>query len=197
MWSPDSLRDGLLEQVADVCLELSTNPARRQVAVRALAQTAVTEEQIAALRRLAGDDVDLRWRTLTRLAEIDSVDPAEVDQLVHDDPDPDSWVRALAVDSARPDPAKKEATWKAIVEDHRVPRGALATHRSRVLAPVTGRDSGPVRRPLPSGPADLAPRRHDPRARPVELRCIPRQVSVRRSPRRRSRPPRARGSARP
>ena len=147
LWSPDSLRDGLLGQVADVCVELSTNPARRQVAMRALAQTAVTKEQIAALRRLTGDDVDLRWRTLTRLAEIDVVDPAEVDQLVHDDPDPDSWVRALAVDSARPDPAKKEATWKAIVEDHRVPRGALANigrafwrrSHAEILAPYADR----------------------------------------------------------
>jgi aminopeptidase N len=125
MWSPDSLRDGLLEQVADVCLGLSTNPERRQVALRALAQTAVTENQVAELRSLAGDDVDLRWRTLIRTAEIDSADPAEVDQLVHDDPDPDSWLRALAVDSARPDPEKKEATWKAVVEDHAVPMGSL------------------------------------------------------------------------
>jgi aminopeptidase N len=107
MWSPDAVRDGLLGQVADVCLELSAIPARRQVAVRALAQTAVTTEHIAALRRLAGDDVDLRWRTVTRLAELDSLDPAEVDQIARDDPDPDSWVRVLAVDSSRPDPAKR------------------------------------------------------------------------------------------
>jgi aminopeptidase N len=147
MWSPDSLRDDLLGQVADICLELSANPARKQAATRALAQTAVTNEQIAALRRLSGDDVDLRWRTLTRLAEIDVVDAAEVDQLGHDDPDPDSWVRAMAVDSARPDPAKKEATWTAIVENHRVPRGSLATigrafwRRSQtgILAPYADR----------------------------------------------------------
>jgi aminopeptidase N len=147
MWSPDPLRDGLLAQVADVCLRLSADPARRQVALRALAQTAVTEEQVAALRRLAGDDVDLRWRTLTRLAEIDSVDPAEVERLVHDDPDPDAWVRALAVDSARPDPEKKQATWKAIVEDHTVPMGSLAQigrafwrrSQGEILAPYADR----------------------------------------------------------
>jgi aminopeptidase N len=147
MWSPDSLRDRLLGQVADLCVELSTNAARRQVAVRALAQTATTEEQIAALRNLAGDDVDLRWRTLSRLAEFDSVDPAEVDQLVHHDPDPDSWLRALAVDSARPDPAKKEATWKAMTQDHKVPRGALANigrafwrrSQGEILAPYADR----------------------------------------------------------
>jgi aminopeptidase N len=147
MWSPDSLRNDLLEQVANVCLELSTNPARRQVAVRALAQTAITEDQVAALRRLVGDDVDLRWRTLTLLAELDAVEPAEVDQLVHDDPDPDSWVRALAVDSARPDPARKDATWKAIAEGHKVPRGSLANigrafwrrSQAEILAPYADR----------------------------------------------------------
>ena len=146
-WSPNSIRSVLLEQVADVCVGLSANPIRRQVAVRALAQTAVTDNQIAALRTLVGDDVDLRWRTLTRLAEIDSVDPAEVEQLVHEDPDPDSWVRALAVDSARPDPEMKAATWKAIVEDHTVPMGSLGHVRrafwrrsqGEILAPYADR----------------------------------------------------------
>jgi aminopeptidase N len=147
MWSPDSQRDELLEQVADVCLRLSADPVRRQAAVRALAQTAGTKEQVAALRRLAGDDVDLRWRALTRAAEIDSVDQAEVDRLINDDPDPDSWVRALVVDSARPDPAKKEATWKAIVDDHSVPQGSLANvgrafwrrSQAEILAPYADR----------------------------------------------------------
>ena len=125
-WSPDSLRDSLLAQVADVCIALAANPVRRQVAVRALARTVVTADQIAALRDLVGEDVDLRWRMLTRLAEVGTVDPGDVEQLVNTDPDPDSWLQALTVDSARPDPACKEATWAAIVEDHRVPMGALA-----------------------------------------------------------------------
>ncbi len=147
LWSPDPLRDPLLGQIAGLCLELSANPARRQVAVRALARTATTDEQLAALRGLAGDDVDLGWRTLGRLAELDAADPAEVDRLVHRDPDPDSWLRALAVDSARPDPAKKEATWKAITQDHKVPRGALASigaafwrrSQGEILAPYAER----------------------------------------------------------
>ncbi len=128
-WSPDSLRDELLAQVADVCVALADNPDRRQVAVRALAETAVTSEQVDRLRELVGDDVDLRWRLLTRLAEIDSVDQSEIDRLSDEDPDPDTWLRALAVDSSRPDADKKEATWNAIVEDHRVPMGALGDIR--------------------------------------------------------------------
>ncbi|HEY7174013.1 MAG TPA: aminopeptidase N [Micromonosporaceae bacterium] len=124
-WSPDARRDELLEQVADVCLALAADPRRRQASVRALAQTAVTDDQIARLREYVGDDVDLRWRLLTRLAEVGAADPAELDQLAHEDPDPDAWVRALAVDSARPDPQKKEAAWRAIVDEHKVPMGSL------------------------------------------------------------------------
>jgi aminopeptidase N len=124
-WSSDALRSSLLERVADACLALSTNPTHRHAALRGLARTAVTAEQTAALRALAGDDIDLRWRTLTRLAEIDSADPAEVERLLHADPDPDSWARALAVDAAHPDPHKKDAAWRAIVEDHKVPLGSL------------------------------------------------------------------------
>ncbi len=128
-WSPDAAHAGLLEQVADVCQTLSTNPARRQVALRALAQCAVTADQLSALRSSVADDVDLGWRALTRLAEVDSVDPDEVEQLMRSDPDPDSWVRALAVDSARADPTAKETTWRAIIEEHRVPMGSLGQVR--------------------------------------------------------------------
>jgi aminopeptidase N len=128
-WSPDALRQRLLEQVADLCLDLSGNPVRRQVALRALARTAVTDTQVARLRDLVGDDIDLRWRALTRLAEIGTVDPAEVEQLGREDPDPDSWIKALSVDAARPDPQAKEAAWTAMLDDHKVPMGALVLVR--------------------------------------------------------------------
>ncbi len=124
-WSPDDRRDTLLAQVAETCLTLAQRPDRRQVALRALARTAVTDEQVAELLAAIGDDVDLRWRAFVRLAEIGSVDEADVDSLADRDPDPDSWVRALTVDSARPEPAKKEATWDAIVVAHSVPMGML------------------------------------------------------------------------
>jgi aminopeptidase N len=146
-WSPDSRRDELLGRVADVCIGLAANPVHRLVAVRALAQTAVTDDHVAALREFAGDDVDLRWRMLIRLAEIASVDPGDVQRLRDEDPDPDSWVRALAVDSARPDPATKDVTWRAIVDEHRVPMGSLGQIRKafwcrsqdHVLAPYAER----------------------------------------------------------
>jgi aminopeptidase N len=146
-WSSDARRDELLEQVADVCLALADDPARRQAAVRALAQTAATPDQVARLRELVGDDVDLRWRAYVRLAEIGSVDQAEVERLVDEDPDPDSWVRALCVNAATPDPDQKDATWKAIVEEHRVPMGSLGQVRrafwrrsqGEILAPYADR----------------------------------------------------------
>jgi aminopeptidase N len=119
----------LLSQVADTCVTLAADPARRQVAIRALARTAITDAHIDQLRDLVGTDVDLRWRTLIRLAELGSVDQAEVDRLASEDPDPDAWVRALAVDSARPDAKLKDETWKAIFEEHRVPMGSLGEVR--------------------------------------------------------------------
>jgi len=128
-WSPDATRGELLAQVADTCLALADNPDRRQVALRALANTAVTDGQIDALRAQVGDDVDLGWRAFVRLAELGTVDEADVNALSDRDPDPDSWVRALVVDSARPDRAKKEATWDAILVDHKVPMGMLSDVR--------------------------------------------------------------------
>jgi aminopeptidase N len=124
-WSAGARRDELLSQVADQALRLAVNPDRQRVALRALAQTAVTDHHFAELRRLAGDDVDLGWRRLVRQAEFDSVDPAEVEALLSADPDPDAWVRALAVEAARPDPAAKESAWAAIFSDHKVPMGSL------------------------------------------------------------------------
>ena len=128
-WSPDASRDDLLSRVADTCLALADDPARRQIALRALARTAVTAEHVERLHELAADDVDLRWRILIRLAEIGTVDQSDIDRLTSEDPDPDSWVRALSVDAARPDAGLKEATWKAIIEDHKVPMGSLGEVR--------------------------------------------------------------------
>jgi aminopeptidase N len=128
-WSPADQRDVLMSLVADMCVDLAQNDARRTVAVRALAQTAVTDDQLAELRDLAGDDVDLGWRMLIRLAELGRIDRDEVDGLQRRDPDPDSWLRALAVDSAAPDAGLKDVTWKAILEDHRVPVGSLGEVR--------------------------------------------------------------------
>jgi aminopeptidase N len=146
-WSPYPARDGLLSLVAGVCIALSSNPVRRHVALRALSETAVTADQIATLRQMVGGDVDLRWRLLARLAETDTIDPAELEQLMKDDPDPDSWLKKMIVLSSRPDPASKEATWVGMVEERRVPIGELGKignafwrrSQDEILAPYADR----------------------------------------------------------
>ena len=71
--TPRPRRDDLLTRVADLCLTLAEHPARRTAAVRALAQSATTAEQLESLAALATDP-DLQWRRLTRLAELDRLD---------------------------------------------------------------------------------------------------------------------------
>ncbi len=127
-WSSDELRDTLLGKVADISLELAARQAFRLPGLRALAETAVTADHLDQLRAMAGDDIDLRWRLLTRLAEIDAVDPAEVELLASRDPDPDVWIKVLSVDAAKPDTQAKEAAWTAMV-DHTVPMGSIGVVR--------------------------------------------------------------------
>jgi aminopeptidase N len=69
----------------------------------------------------AGDDVDLQWRALGRKAELGGETAAEVRLLLDRDPDPDAWVRTLAVRAATPDAAEKRAVWQALTADRTVP----------------------------------------------------------------------------
>lgn len=123
--SPDTDHDRLMSELADLALAIAKSPARRRVALRALAQTAVTDRHFARLATAADDDIDLAWRTLVRRATVREVSQAEVEALQARDADPDAWVRALAVNAALPDAAGKKAAWKAAVEEHRVPGGSV------------------------------------------------------------------------
>jgi aminopeptidase N len=126
LWSPDAARAELLSTIAATCRALAEQSGpRRQVAARALARSATTEEELTALRELAADDVDLGWRLLTRLAVLGQHDPTATESLAERDPDPDSWVRKLAVESAQPSDAAKEAIWRVVVDDLQVPVGSL------------------------------------------------------------------------
>ncbi|HZN19715.1 MAG TPA: aminopeptidase N [Micromonosporaceae bacterium] len=124
-WAPEASRIDLMSSVADVCIALADDPARRRVAMRALARTATSPGQLDTLRAADGADVDLGWRILVRAAELGHYDQAEVDALARRDPSPDTWVRALTVQAARPDPAAKQRVWEAIVEKREVPIGSL------------------------------------------------------------------------
>jgi len=126
LWSTDAERDKLLTLVADTAIALAESPgARRTLALRTLADSAVDDAHFEALRAAAGDDVDLRWRLQTRLAALGRHDEAAVDDLLALDPDPDGWVRALAVGSAQPSTAAKEEAWRAVADERRVPIGSL------------------------------------------------------------------------
>ncbi|MDX6213358.1 MAG: aminopeptidase, partial [Frankiales bacterium] len=147
-WSPDADRDELLASVAQTCLLLAeSGGARRHAAVRSLARTATTDDQLAELRRLAGTDVDLRWRALTRVAALDRLDRDELAALKAQDPDPDAWVRALAAEAAQPDPDAKAVAWQAGMEDRTVPLGSLGElaaafwqpAQAEILAPFADR----------------------------------------------------------
>ncbi len=113
LWSPEHDRGALLSAVADTCLQLAARPASRLVAARSLARTASSVAQLCALEELAGDDVDLRWRRLQRLAALGRLPVGAVEALEAADPDPDTAARAVVVRAARPtDDAKRDA-WEA------------------------------------------------------------------------------------
>jgi len=107
--------------VAETCLALAEDPTHRQVGLRGAARTAPDVETLERVHELAGDDVDLRWRTLVRQAEVGSVADDELDGLLARDPDPDAWVRALTVRAARPDAEEKAEVWRMLVADRKVP----------------------------------------------------------------------------
>ena len=123
-WAPSSRRDDLLSKVADLCITLAEDPARRTAAVRALAQSATTSTQLERLDALATDP-DVRWRRLTRLAELDRLEDSEVEQLMADDPDPDAWMSRVRVRAAVPSDEAKAEAWQIVMVDRKIPPGIL------------------------------------------------------------------------
>jgi len=123
-WVPHQVRDQLLEELADVCVELTDRPEHRAAALRGLARTAITPSHFDLLDA-AADTPDLRWRALTRLAEFDRADDAEISDLETADPDPDPWIRALAVRAARPSVSDKDRVWRAVIDEPSVPVAAF------------------------------------------------------------------------
>jgi aminopeptidase N len=121
LWSPDDERSAHLRTVASVCRDFLERGEHNQVARRFLSRVGDAED-LSALADAATSDVDLRWRILTRQAELGvPVDADALEELVRADPDPDSWVRALAVRTAAPSESAKAEAWDAVVEERRVP----------------------------------------------------------------------------
>ena len=123
-WAPEAARDHLLEELADVCVQRSDRPEHRAAAMRGLARAAITQSQFDTLEA-AATTPDLRWRALTRRAEFGQADDAEISRAQAADPDPDAWIRALAVRAARPSTDDKERAWQALIVEPSVPVSAF------------------------------------------------------------------------
>jgi aminopeptidase N len=147
MWAPESERAALTAEVAAASRALAQDPGRRQVALRAFAGAAASLDEVAWLQSQAADSIDLQWRALVRKAELGGDTAGEVSALQGRDPDPEAWVRALAVRAATPDAGEKTAVWQQLVVDRAVPIGmvqdvAIAFWRpgqDSVLAPYADR----------------------------------------------------------
>ena len=124
LWAPLPQRTGLLTQVADLCVSLAGDPDRRVAALRGLAFSATTPEQLDVLAAEATEP-DLQWRRLSRLAELDLLEDAAVDDLLGADPNPDAWMSALRVRTARPSADAKAEAWQVVVEDRKIPPGFI------------------------------------------------------------------------
>jgi aminopeptidase N len=153
LWAPEAARSALIADVARTCRELAADANRRRVALRFYARVAPDPTGVEWLRAQAGDDVDLHWRALVRAAELGVDNGTEVDELQRRDPDPDSWVRALTVRAARPDPADKAAAWQRVAVDRTVPIGASFAVAAAFWRP--GQDG--VLAPYAQGFIDLLP----------------------------------------
>ncbi|MER6423752.1 aminopeptidase N [Streptomyces sp. NPDC001137] len=125
LWAPPGERARLTAAVTRTCRDLAADPGRRRVALRGLARTATTAEDLAWLREQAGTDVDLHWRALVRAAELGEDVTSEAALLLERDPDPDAWIRALTVRAAVPDAAAKAEVWQKLVVDRTVPVSAV------------------------------------------------------------------------
>jgi aminopeptidase N len=139
LWSPSAERSRLTGTVADVCRRIARDPSRRRVALRTLAGTAGDLDEVAWLRKQAADDVDLQWRALVRAAEFGAKTDDESERLLERDPNPDAWIRALAVRAAAPDPIGKQEVWRLLTDERKVPVGSVGAIATAFWRP--GRES--------------------------------------------------------
>ena len=154
LWAPDAQRAELAAAIAAASRDLARDPDRRYVALRAFARCAASPADFAWLQEQAGDDVDLQWRALTRMAEFGGETADELARLLERDPDPDAWVRALTVRAAMPDADAKEAVWQKVAVDYAVPIGSARAVMSVFWRP--GQDA--VLAPYARRYLDLLPR---------------------------------------
>ncbi|HEX2355110.1 MAG TPA: aminopeptidase N [Micromonosporaceae bacterium] len=123
---PADRADGLA-RLAEACAGLlaTTVPddPRRIPAARALVRNTVDVELLRGWLAGAGvpagvpADDELRWRTVYRLVALGAAGPAEIDQQLAADRSATGEQWATRCRAATPDPAVKEAAWRALIED--------------------------------------------------------------------------------
>ena len=123
LWSPAAERDALLASVHAAARTFLASGTDRKPALRCLVRTAPDPGVVARLQEEAGDDLDLQWRALVRLAQLGA--PVAAEPLLERDPDPEAWVSRLAVRAATPDPAEKSAVWQTLADERSVPISSI------------------------------------------------------------------------
>jgi aminopeptidase N len=127
-WTPSSDVPTALARVATTVESLVRSARERgepaAEALRFLAATATTTEQLALLDEAAGqDDLDLAWRTLVRRASLGQPVEDAAEALLARDPDPDARARRVAVLAARPTAAAKAEAWDEVAVRRTIPVG--------------------------------------------------------------------------
>jgi aminopeptidase N len=136
LWASDEARAPLASRLGQVCLQLAETPSRRQSALRTLARVA-DEDDLRWLRRAAGDGVDLTWRVLIRTSQLRGFAAVadEAAALETRDPNPEAWLRTLAVRAASPEGGDKAAAWQAMAEERTLPIGEYGEVATAFWAP--------------------------------------------------------------
>ena len=130
-WTPAQEVPAALARVAETVAGLVRGSRDRgepaAEALRFLAATATTDEQLALLDEAAASDeragLDLAWRTLVRRAALGQPVEDAADALLARDPDPDAGARRVAVLAARPTAEAKAAAWDEVAVRRAIPVG--------------------------------------------------------------------------
>jgi aminopeptidase N len=158
LWAPDDDRPTLRARLTTACRSLAGDADRRRVALRGAVRAAPDLDALDDVEDLAahadGDDVDLRWRILERRAELGALDAGALEDLEARDPDPDAWVRALAVRVAAPSAEAKAEFWRRVAEERAVPVASVGQVAAAFWRP--GQDA--LLRPYAAAYLDAIPR---------------------------------------
>jgi aminopeptidase N len=138
-WAPAGLRATLREEIAEACISPEravVHPSVRRALATGFAAAAQSEDQLGVLRSwLRGDcDADLRAKATFTLAARGLASDQDLDALVALDPANGQRNRATA-SAMRPDPAAKEAAWRAVLTASGLGWQLAAAHAAGIWVP--------------------------------------------------------------